>query len=286
MAHLKTVSATTKNWSELPADVIAVGVFSKGELSPMAKDVDKTLGGQLQISIKNGDITGRKGESMIFYSEKHRLLAVGLGEKKNLDLEQIRRASGTAVKTAIRNKLANIFMEEFAQDKDGAAQAQAEGAILASYQFLDYKTMNKQNNFMLKKVTVRTWDRSGLKKGSLIANAVCFARDLGNHPGNVATPTKLAQEARKIGKRGKMRVRVFDRAKIIKMGMGGLAGVAAGTDEPPKFILMEYWGTKKTEKPKVLVGKGLTFDSGGISIKPASKMDEMKFDMCGSAVVL
>ena len=222
MAHLKTVSATTKNWSELPADVIAVGVFSKGELSPMAKDVDKTLGGQLQISIKNGDITGRKGESMIFYSEKHRLLAVGLGEKKNLDLEQIRRASGTAVKTAIRNKLANIFMEEFAQDKDGAAQAQAEGAILASYQFLDYKTMNKQNNFMLKKVTVRTWDRSGLKKGSLIANAVCFARDLGNHPGNVATPTKLAQEARKIGKRGKMRVRVLIAQKLSKWVWGDL----------------------------------------------------------------
>ena len=286
MAHLKTVSATTKNWSELPSDVIVVGVFSKGELSPMAKDVDETLGGQLQTAVKNGDVTGRAGESMIFYGKKHRLIAVGLGEKKNLNLEEIRRASGTAVKTATRKKLANIFMEEFAQDKDGAAQAQAEGVILASYQFLDYKTMNKQNNFMLKKVIVRTWDRSGLRKGSLIANAVCFARDLGNHPGNVATPTKLAQEARKIGKRGKMRVRVFDRAKIIKMGMGGLAGVAAGTDEPPKFILMEYWGTKKTEKPKVLVGKGLTFDSGGISIKPASKMDEMKFDMCGSAVVL
>ena len=79
---------------------------------------------------------------------------------------------------------------------------------------------------------------------------------------------------------------VFDRAKFTKMGMGALAGVAAGTDEPPKFIVMEYWGTKKSEAPKVLVGKGLTFDSGGISIKPASKMDEMKFDMCGSAVVL
>ncbi len=153
MAHLKIVSATTKNWSELPSDVIAVGVFSKGELSPMAKDVDKTLGGQLLTAVKNGDMTGRTGESMIFYGEKHRLIAVGLGEKKNLDLEQIRRASGTAVKMATRNKLANLFMEEFAQDKNGAAQAQSEGVILASYQFLDYKTMNKQNNFMLKKVS-------------------------------------------------------------------------------------------------------------------------------------
>ena len=83
-----------------------------------------------------------------------------------------------------------------------------------------------------------------------------------------------------------MKVSVFDREKFTEMGMGALAGVAAGSDEPPKFILMEYWGTKKSVKPKVLVGKGLTFDSGGISIKPAAKMDEMKYDMCGSAVVL
>ncbi|MEE3195725.1 MAG: M17 family peptidase N-terminal domain-containing protein, partial [Candidatus Neomarinimicrobiota bacterium] len=94
MAHLKTVSATTKNWSDLPSDVIAVGVFSKGELSPTAKDVDENLGGQLKTAVKNGDMTGRKGESMVLYGEKHRLIAVGLGEKKKLDLEQIRRASG------------------------------------------------------------------------------------------------------------------------------------------------------------------------------------------------
>jgi len=286
MAHLKTVSATTKTWSELSADVIAVGIFSGGKLTPMAKDVDEAVGGQLRSAIKGGDITGRAGETRIFFGKNYRLMAVGLGEKRKLDLEQVRRASGTVARTAIRNKLAIVLMEDFAQDKEGAAQAQAEGVILGSYQFLDYKTMNKDDQFLLKKVTVRSWDRAGLKKGAVIANAVCFARDLGNHPGNVTTPTKLAQEARKIGRRGRMGVWVFDRAKFTKMGMGALAGVAAGTDEPPKFIVMEYWGTKKSEAPKVLVGKGLTFDSGGISIKPASKMDEMKFDMCGSAVVL
>ena len=286
MAHLKTVSATTKTWSELSADVIAIGIFSGGKLTPMAKDVDEAVGGQLRSAIKGGDITGRAGETRIFFGKNYRLMAVGLGEKRKLDLEQVRRASGTVARTAIRNKLATVLMEDFAQDKEGAAQAQAEGVILGSYQFLDYKTMNKDDQFLLKKVTVRSWDRAGLKKGAIIANAVCFTRDLGNHPGNVTTPTKLAQEARKIGRRGRMGVWVFDRAKFTKMGMGALAGVAAGTDEPPKFIVMEYWGTKKSEAPKVLVGKGLTFDSGGISIKPASKMDEMKFDMCGSAVVL
>ncbi|MEC9026239.1 MAG: M17 family peptidase N-terminal domain-containing protein, partial [Candidatus Neomarinimicrobiota bacterium] len=87
MAHLKSVSATTKNWSELASDVVVVGVFSKGELSPMAKDVDETLGGQLQAAVKNGDMSGSTGQSMVFYGEKYRLIAVGLGEKKNLDLE-------------------------------------------------------------------------------------------------------------------------------------------------------------------------------------------------------
>ena len=285
MAHLKTVSATTKTWSELSAEVVAVGIFSGGKLTPLAKDIDEAVGGQLRSAIKRGDITGRAGETKLFYGKNHRLMAVGLGEKRKLDLERVRRASGTVARTAIRNKLATVLMEDFAQDKKGAAQAQAEGVILGSYQFLDYKTMNKDDQFLLKKVTVRSWDRAGLKKGALIANAVCFARDLGNHPGNVTTPTKLAQEARKIGRRGRMSVWVFDRAKFTKMGMGALAGVALGTDEPPKFIILEYMNGGD-EKPKVLIGKGLTFDAGGISIKPAGKMDEMKYDMCGSATVL
>ena len=168
MAHLKTVSATTKTWSELSVDVIAVGIFSGGKLTPMAKDVDETVGGQLRSAIKGGDTTGRAGETRIFFGKNYRLMAVGLGEKRKLDLEQVRRASGTVARTAIRNKLATVLMEDFAQDKEGAAQAQAEGVILGSYQFLDYKTMNKDDQFLLKKVIVRSWDRAGLKKLSLI----------------------------------------------------------------------------------------------------------------------
>ena len=136
MAHLKTVSATTKTWSELSADVIAIGIFSGGKLTPMAKDVDEAVGGQLRSAIKGGDITGRAGETRIFFGKNYRLMAVGLGKKRKLDLEQVRRASGTVARTAIRNKLATVLMEDFAQDKEGAAQAQAEGVILGSYQFL------------------------------------------------------------------------------------------------------------------------------------------------------
>ena len=132
---------------------------------------------------------------------------------------------------------------------------------------------------------VGTCNKNASKKGSIIANAVCDSRDLANHPGNITTPTRLANFAKEVGKKGNMKVTVFDRDKFTKMGMGSFAAVAQGTNEPPKFIIMEYFGGPKKEKPVMLVGKGLTFDTGGISLKPGLRMDEMKFDMCGSAVV-
>ena len=113
-----------------------------------------------------------------------------------------------------------------------------------------------------------------------------MARDLENRPGNIATPEHLADNAKSIGRSGDMKVTIIEREKFTQMGMGALAGVASGTEVPPKFIIMEYMMGPKSQKPKILVGKGLTFDSGGISIKPASKMDEMKYDMCGAGVVL
>jgi len=165
------------------------------------------------------------------------------------------------------------------------SQAIAEGIILGSYQFITYKTQDKEL-FEVGSAEVINADAKAVKKGSIIASAVCFARDVENHPGNVTTPTKLAKLAKEIALEGDMKLTVFDREKFTKMGMGAFAGVALGTGEPPKFILLEYNGGKSNEKPIALVGKGLTFDSGGISIKPSASMDEMKFDMCGGGVVL
>ena len=156
--------------------------------------------------------------------------------------------------------------------------------IRDSYQFLDYKTKDK-NKFEPESVSVIGCNQNEINKGVAIGSAVCFARDLSNHPGNITTPTRLAEAAKEISDVGDMSLTIFDREEFTQMGMGGLAGVAQGTDEPPKFIILEY-NNGGNDKPKVLVGKGLTFDSGGISIKSASKMDEMKYDMCGSAVVL
>ena len=159
-----------------------------------------------------------------------------------------------------------------------------EGICLGSYQFLDYKT-GKNKKFEVQAVYVNNCDKEELNKGASIGSAVCFARDLANHPGNKTTPSYLAEKAKQISDKGGMNLTVLERKEFTELGMGGLAGVAQGTDEPPKFIIIEY-NNGGGEKPKVLVGKGLTFDSGGISIKSAAKMDEMKYDMCGAAVVL
>ncbi len=287
MAHLSKLNHTTDTLISIKADAVSVGIFEDGSLTARGKTINTLLNGQISLAHKRGDIKGKHSETTIFYSENCPVIVIGLGKADEFETECIRKVGGTLVKKAIIKKYAHVACENFGGMSSAPfGRALAEGLVLGSYQFNDYLTKKKDELFELDKVTVSGGSRVGIDKGSIVASGVCFARNLGNHPGNVTTPTRLAHEAKKIGRRGKMKVSVFDREKFTEIGMGALAGVAAGTDEPPKFILMEYWGTKKSVKPKVLVGKGLTFDSGGISIKPAAKMDEMKFDMCGSAVVL
>ena len=287
MAHLSKLNHTTDTLISIKADAVSVGIFEDGSLTARGKTINTLLNGQISLAHKRGDIKGKHSETTIFYSENCPVIVIGLGKADEFETECIRKVGGTLVKKAIIKKYAHVACENFGGMSSAPfGRALAEGLVLGSYQFNDYLTKKKDELFELDKVTISGGSRVGIDKGSIVASGVCFARNLGNHPGNVTTPTRLAHEAKKIGRRGKMKVSVFDREKFTEIGMGALAGVAAGTDEPPKFILMEYWGTKKSVKPKVLVGKGLTFDSGGISIKPAAKMDEMKFDMCGSAVVL
>ena len=287
MAHLSKLNHTTDTLISIKADAVSVGIFEDGSLTARGKTINTLLNGQISLAHKRGDIKGKHSETTIFYSENCPVIVIGLGKADEFETECIRKVGGTLVKKAIIKKYAHVACENFGGMSSAPfGRALAEGLVLGSYQFNDYLTKKKDELFELDKVTVSGGSRVGIDKVSIVASGVCFARNLGNHPGNVTTPTRLAHEAKKIGRRGKMKVSVFDREKFTEIGMGALAGVAAGTDEPPKFILMEYWGTKKSVKPKVLVGKGLTFDSGGISIKPAAKMDEMKFDMCGSAVVL
>ena len=276
MAHIKKLNFL-KNHKDLVDEnygMVAVPTFS----DKMDKDLAELF--------KSQNKTGKVGDLVFEIDNNSRIVYYGLGDSSDKTAENFRRAAGEVVGYALQNKYSDIAVECPVTDEgEYFCQAFAEGLILSSYRFLDYFT-DERGEYHLNSITmVDACNQDAAKKGAIIASAVCDSRDLGNHPGNVTTPTRLANFAKEVGKKGNMKVTVFDREEFTKMGMGSFAGVAQGTNEPPKFIIMEYFGGKKSEKPVLLVGKGLTFDTGGVSLKPGLNMDKMKFDMCGSAVV-
>ena len=284
MAHIETINVTQNRGKTASAGLVAIGVYEDKSLTDLAQALDEAGDSVLSKAMDLGDVKGKSGETNMFYINGQRILLIGLGKKDKFNASGVRLAAGKASRAAISKKVGSVAVECFCSGLE-SCQAMGEGLVLGSYQFLDYKTKDEKN-FELKSATVIGCDHDEITKGTAIGKAVCFARDLANHPGNVTTPSRLAEEAGEIAKEGGMKITVFDRKEITAMGMGALAGVAQGTDEPPKFIVLEYFGSDESQNPKILVGKGLTFDAGGISIKPSSKMDEMKYDMCGSAVVL
>ena len=283
MSHIHNVKTVNTPLMELKSDLICIGVYRDRSFTPGGSDLIQDLKNMIKSGVDVGDVKGKVGEVTFFYYNNRRFAFIGLGDKEKVTSEVVRLATGSAIRAAITKKAKTVTVDCFCSELD-SCQAMGEGAVLGSYQFIDYKT-NSIDSFIVEEVSINGCNDQGLNKGVAIGNAICFARDLGNHPGNISTPTYLANAAEEISKIDEMTLKVFDREEFTEMGMGGLAGVAQGTDEPPKFIVVEY-NNGGDEKPKVLVGKGLTFDSGGISIKPASKMDEMKYDMCGSTVVL
>ena len=286
MSYLQRVTNTDRPWSETNARLLVVGIFENQSLTSLGQEIDLHLGGVIKKAASLGDLTGKPGESRTFYDDDHVFLVMGLGPRDQFNSEAIRKAGGSISKVALASKITTLAVECFcACSEKSECQALAEGLVLGSYRFNEHRTGNDDGPD-LEAVTVLSGDETGLTKGAVIAAGVCLARDLGNHPGNVATPTRLAKEALRIGGSCDMKVTILDREEIVEQGMGALAGVAQGSDEPPKFIVMDYNGGAADLKPIALVGKGLTFDSGGISIKPSAQMDEMKFDMCGSAIVL
>ncbi len=282
MAHLKSINASKNNWESSNEKVIVVGGYRDMSMSPLAKIIDKESGGSIKNIFNISKTKNKIGEVNYFYFNDRQILILGLGKKDRLKPENIRHIGATASRFAFSKKISSFAIECFCS-KDNI-NALAEGIILGSYQFLDYKT-NKKKYTLIKSVTMIGCSKNQIHNGVTIANAICFSRDIANSPGNIATPSYLAQVAMNISKIKNVKTTILDRAEFTNMGMGALAGVAQGSDEPPKFIILEY-NNGGNQKPKIIVGKGLTFDSGGISIKSASKMDEMKYDMCGASVVL
>ncbi|MCH7939885.1 MAG: leucyl aminopeptidase [Candidatus Marinimicrobia bacterium] len=290
MSYVKQVEHTPKPDFTRPLDFLALGVFKDKGLQPGHQAVDGALDGLLGKVIERGDFKGKKGDSLVLFTggPLARVALVGLGETSKFTTEVARLAAGNAVGLAIKHNQPGCALLGFETElpAEELTQAMVEGLILGSYRFQDYKKPEKDDKVLDQLALYGPAESDSLVRGNITATAVCFARDLQNHPANIMTPTRIAEAAEEIARSPRMSCRVFDREQFTKLGMGALAGVALGANQPPKFIIMEYKGGPQGAAPVALVGKGLTFDSGGISIKPADRMDEMKFDMSGAATVL
>ena len=275
--------------TEVSSELLAVGLY-KGEEIPQ-----ELLGAAAKV-LQNGDFSGKEGETALIYAPEGlatpRLLLVSLGERASFVLEKLRRASATVAKRARALKLdeaAFVLPVPESSETRRAAEVAAEGATLGPYRFNRYKTSEdtrELETFTLVSDESAVEDvEAGAGTGAKLAAATLFARDLANEPSNTATPEYLAEKAREIAGRYGMEATVLDRAESEAEGLNGLATVGRAATNEPRFIVL---GHRKggDEAPIVLVGKAVTFDSGGISIKPAVNMGEMKYDMSGGAAVL
>lgn len=291
------------NIVESEADTIICNLFEGIELPGGATGaIDRALGGAISDLIKLGDLTGKIGESAVVYSRgaitAKRVVVTGLGKASDLSLENIRRASAAAIKKSRSLKAENVATIIHGSgiggfDPASAAQATLEGALLALYNFEAPSLRVIDQPQKIESLTIIEFDDRKLehiKNGVNVARAtsagVYLARELINLPANYATPTRMAEAAQEIAQAYGMKITVGDREWASQHKMGAYLAVAKGAGEPPKFIILEHNGDRQDLDTVVLVGKGITFDSGGISIKPSEKMDEMKADMSGAAAVL
>ncbi len=268
-------------------DLLLVGAQDGATKFPSMDNVSTLSKKSINNALKGEKKIGSEKKRVIIYNDSKVKRIALYGFVKNADLDKVRALGADITSYIISNKIkhAAVNLKSFSiTDKN--LQAFCEGLVMGSYEFLDYKP--KAKGIVLNKITlIGDVDKKIAAKGEVLGRGVCYGRDLSNHPANVLTPSYIAKDAVKIAKtNAKMKSKVIDVSKFEKLGLGSFYGVAMGAHEPAKLILVEYKGGKAKDKPIALVGKGLTFDSGGISIKPSAKMDEMKFDMCGSAVVM
>jgi leucyl aminopeptidase len=279
---------------------LVVGVFEPRKLSAAAAGLDRAAQGYLSKMVRRGDMQGKSGTTLLLQDvpgAAARVLLVGLGREADFRDKQYREAVAAATRAlnATGAEEASLHLTELAVGKRDAAWKVAHAVTVAresAYRFTRMKSKNEDGGPALRRLAL-TVERAalkraaaGLEQGLAVAHGMSLARDLGNLPPNVCTPSYLAEQARELAKRYRMKVTVLERADMQRLGMHTLLSVAQGSAQPPKFIVLEHRGGPRKLKPVAIVGKGITFDTGGISIKPAAEMDEMKFDMCGAASVL
>lgn len=279
---------------------IVVGVYADKKLSPAAGLIDAASGGALAKAIKRGDQKGKRGACLLLHGvpgiQAERVLMVGLGKQSELNQRAFSEALASAYKALAATAAPDAAMTLVEVPVLGrTVQQNVRSAVLAAresaYRFDQLKS-KKSDPVSLDKVVFLTSSASarasaeGLAIGVALADGVDLTKTLGNLPGNICTPTYLAEAAKKLGRDFKLKVDVLEKKQIEALRMGSFLSVTRGSAEPPKLIVLHYHGASSKSAPVVLVGKGITFDTGGISLKSGEAMDEMKYDMCGAGSVL
>lgn len=282
--------------ASVQADAIVLGLF-EGVTAPdgNAGAVDQAMGGALGQLIASGDLRGKQGEMTLLHTlgrlPASRVVVVGLGKQDAFDIDKVRSLSGDLARFLRRNRVKNVAIADAAGlGVEDSAAAIAEGMLLGTYRFMRHKKADDEAD--VESLTIVEPDASkigalerGVERGRIMAEQTNFSRDLANEPANYLTPTELADRAQKMAAETGLECEIYGPDWLKQKGMGGVLGVASGSAQEPRFIVLRYKGAGD-EKPVALVGKGITFDTGGISIKPAAGMWEMKGDMSGGASVI
>ena len=281
---------------------LVLGVFAGHSPARAAQLADRAAKGALKRALAQGDLAAKAGSTLLLQSlpglAAERVLLVSLGKRDDYGVGAFRdalRGAASALKS-VGAKDAALYVSDFSVGARGLPWA-VRNAVLAFrdayYRFEQLKTQKKAPEPRLASITLSVARapltaplQAALKEAVATADGVDLARTLGNLPPNICTPSYLADEARKLARQFKLEVRVLERADMEKLNMGALLSVTAGSRQPPKLIVLRYSGASRKKRPIALVGKGITFDTGGISLKPAAEMDEMKFDMSGAGSVL
>ena len=281
---------------------VVVGVYEPRKLSVPGEIINKAADNYISDLLRRGDMEGKSGTTLLLHNVPgtlcDRVLLVGLGKEKDFHEKEFRDSIATAVRMLNETGAfdASLTLTELPVKRRDMSWRIRQTTLMvfeALYRFDRYKSKKDEVRRPLRKLTLSVGSRTDLSaaeaaltQGLAIAAGMNLAKDLGNLPANVCTPSYLAEQALELRKQTGLKVEVLERADMEKLGMGSLLSVTRGSHQPPKFIVLSHNGGKKGEKPVVLVGKGVTFDSGGISLKPGLEMDEMKYDMSGAASVL
>ncbi|EGW23663.1 leucyl aminopeptidase [Methylobacter tundripaludum] len=294
-------SIETAPLEELQCDCVIVGVYQDQQLSLSATALNNSTNGLINNIVSRGDLSGKNGETVLINavpgSKIERILLVGLGENKPLSGKNYKKALLTAVNSLKKPQIKSVvccLAECDVTDRDRQWKSQQIIEVFndAAYQFTHTKS-DKETESKIEKISITATEteqaltHAGLVQGKAVAEAMNLTKHLGDLPGNICTPTFLAEQALELGRKyASLAVKILEESDMAALGMGAFLSVSRGSRQPAKLITLEYQGSEKNAKPIVLIGKGLTFDAGGISLKPGPGMDEMKYDMCGGATVL